>query len=154
MTAIGPAHGIDETVYPMPSFVTFSCPDIEATSTWWQVAGFIVLARMPGGLVHLRRLRHQDVLLAPGPPSPGGGRYSVAAGADDLQRRADALREAYPHLATHGPADTPWFTRDVVATDPDGHVLVLTSPRVNEAMADQQWVDTVRDSLRSGSDEH
>ena len=70
------APGIDRDIYPMPMFVTLAVRDLVASTAWYEAAGFIVLATLPGpagpsSLVHLRRMRHQDLLLVPGEPTAG-----------------------------------------------------------------------------------
>ncbi len=58
----------------------------------------------------------------------------------------DALAErARAHAAgrVDGPADTPWNTRDLTATDPDGQVVVFTAARPPE-LADPAFTDRMR----------
>jgi catechol 2,3-dioxygenase-like lactoylglutathione lyase family enzyme len=144
------APGVDRDVYPMPAFVTFPVTDLAASTRWYEALGFVVLATLPGpggsdALVHLRRQRYQDLLLVPGRPTPGP-RVSFAAGDEDLDERAALARDAGGG-SVEGPVDTPWFSRDLVATDPDGYVVVLTAPRLAEIAADREWSDTVTGSL-------
>jgi catechol 2,3-dioxygenase-like lactoylglutathione lyase family enzyme len=144
------APGVDRDVYPMPAFVTFPVTDLAASTRWYEALGFVVLATLPGpdgtdALVHLRRQRYQDLLLVPGPPAPGP-RVSFAAGEEDLTERAALVRDAGGG-SVEGPLDTPWFSRDLVTTDPDGHVVVLTAPRLGEVAADPEWTATVTGSL-------
>ena len=61
--------------------------------------------------------------------------------------RAARVRRAGGAGSVEGPVDTPWFSRDLVATDPDGYVVVLTAPRLAEIAADREWSDTVTVSL-------
>ncbi|HTJ33917.1 MAG TPA: VOC family protein [Dactylosporangium sp.] len=129
-----PTEAITRDIYGMPAFVTFTVADLARTVDWY-VNGldFIELFSMPGPqgpvLVHLRRWRYQDILVRPGPVAPGGGwTYSVSANIAEL----DALAErAWAHGggSVHGPFDTPWNTRDVHATDPDGYTVVYTAHR-------------------------
>ena len=145
------APGVDRDVYPMPAFVTFPVTDLTASTGWYEALGFVVLATMPApdgtdALVHLRRLRHQDLLLVPGSPTPGP-RVSFAAGEEDLADRAARVRRAGGAGSVEGPVDTPWFTRDLVANDPDGYVVVLTAPRLDAVAADPAWNATVTGSL-------
>jgi catechol 2,3-dioxygenase-like lactoylglutathione lyase family enzyme len=147
------APGVDRDVYPMPAFVTFPVTDLTAAGRWYEALGFVVLATLPApdgtdALVHLRRLRYQDLLLVPGRPTPGP-RVTFAAGEEDLDERAGRVRR---HAAAaggflEGPVDTPWFSRDLVATDPDGYVVVLTAPRLQDVAADPEWNATVTGSL-------
>ena len=71
------APGIDREVYPMPMFVTLPATGLAESTRWYEAVGFVILATMPGpagpdSLVHLRRLRYQDLLLIPGDPVPAG----------------------------------------------------------------------------------
>ena len=149
-----PAPGIDRDIYPMPMFPTLPVSDLSASTRWYEALGFVVLATMPGpdgpeSLVHLRRLRYQDVLLVRGAPTPGP-RISFAAGDDDLRTRAEHVARFAVQAgagAVEGPVDTPWFSRDVVATDPDGYVVVLTTPRMADIAANAEWTETVRSSV-------
>jgi catechol 2,3-dioxygenase-like lactoylglutathione lyase family enzyme len=149
-----PAPGVDRNVYPMPMFVTLPVQDLASTTRWYEALGFVVLATMPGpdgpeSLVHLRRQRYQDLLLVRGTATPGP-RISFAAGEDDLTARADLLGSAAAATgrpSVEGPVDTPWFSRDLVATDPDGYVVVLTAPRIDDIAADPAWTETVVGSL-------
>ncbi len=144
------APGVDRDVYPMPAFVTFPVTDLAASTRWYEALGFVVLATLPGpdgtdALVHLRRLRYQDLLLVPGRPTPGP-RVSFAAGEEDLAERAARVPRSAGGTV-EGPLDTPWFSRDLVATDPDGYVVVLTAPRLADVAAAPEWSATVTGSL-------
>jgi catechol 2,3-dioxygenase-like lactoylglutathione lyase family enzyme len=130
--------GITRDIYPMPAFVTLEVSDVHRTVAWYESLGFVSLFTMPGPdgaprLVHLRRWRYQDVLVRPGTPAPTGGQtLSLAGLAEELDAVAGRARE---HSAgtgagsVEGPLDTPWNTRDLRLTDPDGYVLVLTAQR-------------------------
>lgn len=147
-----PAPGVDRDIYPMPAFVKFEAADLPATTRWYEAAGFVVLAAMPGpggstALVHLRRQRYQDILLVPARGVPAGtGRVTMAAGGDDLRQRAADLAAAGGGTA-EGPAPTPWRSDDLTLTDPDGNVVVLTEPRRADIDADPRWSAMVRDSV-------
>lgn len=156
------APGVDRDIYPMPMFVTFQVSDLLAATRWYEEVGFVVLATMPGpagpdSLVHLRRLRYQDLLLVTGDPVPGV-QISLAAGDDDLAARAERVNryiaEAGAWCRVDGPRDTPWFTRDLTAVDADGYAVTLTSPRTADIAAASDWSQTVAQSVgrRPGSD--
>jgi catechol 2,3-dioxygenase-like lactoylglutathione lyase family enzyme len=124
---------VTKDIYPMPAFVTLTVPDIAATTDWYATAlDFVVLFTMPGpdgpSLVHLRRWRYQDILIRPGLAEPGRGwEISVAALAEELPGLAGRVRAHGG--AVEGPLDTPWNTRDVRVTDPNGYRLVYTARR-------------------------
>ncbi len=88
---------IDRTIYPMPMFATFRVADIAATESFYQAVGFVSLAAIPRPdgsplVVHLRRMRYQDLLLVPGEPEPGSTTVSFASGGQDLRELARVLR--------------------------------------------------------------
>jgi catechol 2,3-dioxygenase-like lactoylglutathione lyase family enzyme len=119
---------VTRDIYPMPAFVTFTVADLERTVDWY-VNGldFVDLFRLPG-LVHLRRWRYQDILVRVGAAPAGEWTYSVMTEVDDLDALAERAR-AHGGGRVDGPSDTPWNTRDVRATDPDGYTVIYTARR-------------------------
>jgi catechol 2,3-dioxygenase-like lactoylglutathione lyase family enzyme len=126
---------ITRDIYGMPAFVTLTVADLESTVDWY-VNGldFISLFSMPGpdgapALVHLRRWRYQDILVRAG-AAPTGGEWTISfmAVAEQLDAIAERAR-AHGGGIVEGPADTPWNTRDLRLTDPDGYVVVYTARR-------------------------
>ncbi|MCL3859516.1 VOC family protein [Actinotalea sp. K2] len=138
-----PTPAIDRSIYPMPMFVNLVVRDLEATERLYALAGFVKLATIPGPdgpvLLHLRRMRHQDLLVTQGEPTSGSATTSFASGEADLAAVAAALRGA--GAAVDGPTDTPWFTTDVRLTDPDGNTIVLTAPRMADQEQARAWVE-------------
>ena len=146
------APPVSHAVYGMPMFATLQATDLSATVSWYvDGLGFLSLFTMPGpdgpALVHLRRWQFQDILVRPaaGPVTAGTGcTLSFAAVYDEI----DALAE---RAGQHGggrvdaPTDTPWNTRDVVTTDPDGNVVVFTAARPPQH-ADAGFIQQVRSS--------
>ncbi|MEU1204307.1 VOC family protein [Nocardia sp. NPDC005825] len=139
---------IDRTIYPMPMFATFQVRDIAATTAFYEAAGFIALATIPGddgtpAVVHLRRMKYQDLLLVPGEPAPGSATVSFSAGEQDIAELANTLRaRAFPGTAVAGPTDTAWFTTDITLTDPDGNRVIITAPRLAELDQAKEWAAT------------
>jgi len=126
---------ITRDIYPMPAFVTFAVADVDRTVGFYVAAlDWIELFRLPGpdgapALVHLRRCRYQDILVRPGPADPGHGwALSVTATAEELPGLVERAR-AHGGGDVTEPTDTPWNTRDVNVTDPDGYRLVYTARR-------------------------
>lgn len=124
-------------------FVTLDVRDLAAAEALYAAAGFVTLTTIPGpdgapALVHLRRERHQDLLLTPGTPAPGPATTSFAAGGVDLTEVAERLRVAGGDVT--GPVETPWFTTDVAVVDPDGNTVTLTAPRMHDRAEAQAWV--------------
>ncbi len=139
-------------IYPMPAFLTLTVPDLARTADWYSTAlDFVVLFTMPGpdgpSLVHLRRWRYQDILVRPGTADPGTGwEVSIAALAEDLPGLAERVR-AHGGGAVEGPVDTPWNTRDVRVTDPDGYRLVYTARRP-EGERDERFGEMIQQLAR------
>ncbi len=141
-----PVPAIDLSIYVMPAFATLSVSDLAASRRWYvEGLGFAVLAEVPSpsgsvALLHLRRWRYQDLLLAPG-RSPDvqparGIRLTFSAHSTDLDAlvaQARAVGSAIGGGAVEGPSATPWNTRDVVARDPDGYEVVFTTVLPMEA---------------------
>ncbi|MFC4586655.1 VOC family protein [Sphaerisporangium corydalis] len=126
---------VSREIYGMPAFVTLVVGDLDRAVDWY-VNGldFVVLFTMPGpgggaGLVHLRRWRYQDILVRPGEATAGAGwTISMMAERDQLDGLAERAR-AHGGGVVEGPVDTPWNTRDLRVTDPDGYTLVYTARR-------------------------
>ncbi|MCK9342344.1 MAG: VOC family protein [Massilibacteroides sp.] len=132
----------EHEIYPMMLFPTFEVRDIEASVDWYtRVLGFSPVYRMQDPekrthLAHLRRLKHQDILLVPRKENcadPGLGVTVTLAFSDDPGDKISALsafaeRIAREGAVIEGPVDRPWNTRDVVVRDPDGYRLVFTTP--------------------------
>lgn len=132
--ALGEYEGF--VIYPMPVFARIVATDPARTLEFFTgVLDFDVMFRGPeiGGLttlVHVRRRRYQDVLIVParGPVRAGDGLVVTfgAADADDIDALAERIRVARPS-SLEGPEDTPWNTRDLTVTDPDGHRITFTA---------------------------
>ena len=157
------APGVSRAIYGMPMFATLLARDIRATVSWYTTGlGFIDLFTIPGPhgdpvLVHLRRWQFQDLLARPArePAVPGSGcTLSFAAVYDEIDALAERAR-AHGGGRVDGPADTPWNTRDLTTTDPDGNVVIFTAARPPEladpAFSEQmhQWGN--QQGLRPGS---
>jgi catechol 2,3-dioxygenase-like lactoylglutathione lyase family enzyme len=134
----------------MPMFATLLAADLDATVSWYvDGLGFIVLFTVPGPdgptLVHLRRWQFQDLLVRPATAAsrPGTGlTLSLAAVHEEIDALAERAR-AHRGGRVDGPVDTPWNTRDLTVTDPDGTVVVFTAARP-AAAADQRFNDQMR----------
>jgi len=143
---------IDRSIYPMPVFANLVVRDLSATAAFYARAGFVTLATIPGPggvplLVHLRRMKYQDLLVTQGEPAAGSVSVSFAAGDADLDAVAIALRAAGPDV--EGPLDTPWFTTDLRFTDPDGNRVVLTAPQMADQEQARAWA---RDAITGDFD--
>lgn len=139
---------IDRTIYPMPMFANFRVRDIAAATAFYEAVGFVALAAIPGPdgtpvVVHLRRMKYQDLLLVPGDAVTGSTTVSFSAGGEDLAARAKSLRAGdFPAAAVEGPTDTAWFTSDVTIDDPDGNRIILTAPREADMEQAKAWAET------------
>jgi hypothetical protein len=130
---------VDTTIYPMPMFVRLEVGDLARSRAFYTRAlDFIELAVLPGPggepfLVHLRRWRHQDILIVParGPVRAAIGLgLSLAAEYGALDGLAQRARAAGAEV--EGPVDTPWNTSDVTVVDPVGLRITYTAPRPME----------------------
>jgi hypothetical protein len=141
-TSLGRYNGFD--IYPMPFFARLEAPDPAAVAAWYERAlGFGVVFRGP--VIHLRRMKYQDLLLVPGTTDVpvAGARPVLAFGADGevdaLARRAAAVAPVGRSLVGE-PVDTPWNTRELTVVDPVGHRLVFTSRRAEpDPAAHERW---------------
>lgn len=146
----GPAPEISRAIYGMPMFVTLAVSDLAATVSWYvDGLGFLNLFTVPGlqgpALVHLRRWQFQDLLVRPAtePVSAGTGcTVSFAAVYDQVDEMAARAR-AHGAGRVDGPVDTPWNTRDLSTTDPDGNTVVFTAARPPE-LVDQDFSGQIR----------
>lgn len=134
-------------VYPMPVFAALETPDIHALAGWYQTAlGFVAMFTMPGPddvplLIHLRRRKYQDLLIRPCPAAvPEGGGWSLCFQAgedvDQLATRA-AATPPVGRSQVGAATDTPWNTRQVRVTDPDGRILVFSQPRFDPELTER-----------------
>ena len=131
-------------IYPMPMFAQLLTPDPRALADWYATLGFWELFSMPGPdgrpvLVHLRRLRYQDILIVPGDPGDTADRpgMSVSFSADGTDLAATAAKARNHGGGTvEGPTVQPWNAVEIRCTDPDGNVVVLTQPRDRSASFD------------------
>ncbi len=146
------APEITRAIYGMPMFATLLASDIDATLSWYvEGLGFVNLFTIPGPfgvalLVHLRRWQFQDLLIRPafGPVKAATGcALSFAAVYDEIDALAERAR-AHSGGQCEGPVDTPWNTRDLTTTDPDGNIVVFTAARPPE-LTDAAFSDRMRE---------
>ena len=154
-------------VYPMPMFARLECEDLERARDWYVAAlGFGDMFSMPGPdgkpvMVHLRRRKYQDIMLVPrseDSEAESAGDVVTARPKLLLQFDADgevaALYERAKGAAAVGqavieePRVTPWNTRDLHATDPDGHALVF-SERNHDRKLHEEWSRRMEQDRRS-----
>ncbi len=142
---------ITRAIYGMPAFVTLLASDLDATLSWYiDGLGFINLFAIPGPngvplLTHLRRWQFQDLLIrpAPGRVTPDTGcTLSFAAVYDEIDPLAERAR-GHGGGRIEGPVDTPWNTRDLTTSDPDGTVVVFTAARP-PALADAGFSEQMK----------
>ena len=134
---------IDRSIYGMPMFATFTASDLAVSESFYNAIGFITLATIPGmdgnvQLVHLRRMRYQDILMTAGTPGGTATPITFAAGGEELGALAERAGELQGAVVV-GPVNTPWFTTDVTIDDPDGHRIIFTAPRMAEQADAMKW---------------
>ncbi|MDI1477649.1 VOC family protein [Polyangium sp. y55x31] len=119
--------------YLMPSHVRLLVSDTARATAFYESLGFHCVNR-DSVFVHLRWARYADVFLV-GMPSgvelPGQRGLGVIlcfyaseeVSLDDLRARAEASG-----AAVDGPRNQPWFTRELVVTDPEGYKIAFVAP--------------------------
>jgi len=129
---LGEYNGFE--VYSMPFFATLIASEPEPLGRWYERAlGFGVM--LAGPLVHLRRRKYQDLLVVRGVAGDEGAR----AGGPVLRLDADgeldelaARARREPRVGRSsvvGPVDTPWNTRELTVTDPEGYRFIFSARR-------------------------
>jgi uncharacterized glyoxalase superfamily protein PhnB len=123
-------------IYPMPAFVRLASPDpLRIADFFTRVLDSGVMFRGPEVdrvplLIHLRRMKYQDVLVVRGtaaaPPGSAIVPTFAAGDADGVDSLAERVRSHAPD-AFEEPVDTPWNTRDFTVTDPDGNRYTFTA---------------------------
>ncbi|TKD10258.1 VOC family protein [Polyangium fumosum] len=119
--------------YLMPSHVRLLVSDTARVTAFYEALGFSCVNR-DGVFVHLRWARYADVFLVGMPAGvelPGQRGLGVIlcfhvgdeVSLDDLRARAEASG-----AAVDGPRNQPWFTRELVVTDPEGYKLAFVTP--------------------------
>jgi predicted lactoylglutathione lyase len=137
------AAEIDRSIYGMPMFANFTVTDVIASESFYHALGFITLATILGRdgkvqLVHLRRMRYQDILMTVGAGAGTGPSITFDAGGQDLGELASRANGVRGAVVT-GPIDTPWFTTDVTVQDLDGNRVIFTAPRMSDRAAAVEW---------------
>jgi len=140
---------MEEEFYPMPSFVTLTVADLQASTEWYQrVLGFRLVFSMPGPgggiiLTHLRFSKYADLLLVasrePVPPPRGAG---VQLSFTLTDRTTDELAAIVrgDGAICEGPVTQPWNARELYVTDPDGYRLAF----VQQAVAGLEFEEVIR----------
>jgi hypothetical protein len=127
-------------LYAMPFFAVFTVEDPEALGRWYvQALGFQVM--FAGPVLHLRRHKYQDILIASsaaGAPTTGGPALTFNA-EQEIEWLAAQLTKVQATFS--GPIETPWNTVELRVTDPAGHRLVFSSRRAEpEAKIHAEWL--------------
>lgn len=117
----------------LPSFVKLLVSDSARSQRFYEALGFEPV-HADRVFVHLRWAPHADLYLVSAPaglplPSPRGAGVLVcyAAGETDVSEIAGRAMALGAEL--QGPVDEPWFTREIVVTDPDGYRLNFVQAR-------------------------
>lgn len=148
---LGEYNGFE--VYPMPFFATLTASEPEVLGGWYQRAlGFAVM--MAGPLMHLRRRKYQDLLVvqgAPGAPEAREAgpvlRFDADGELDELAQRARG-EPRVGRSSVEGPVDTPWNTRELSVTDPEGYCFVFSARRATPDAALEARMKALLDAGR------
>jgi catechol 2,3-dioxygenase-like lactoylglutathione lyase family enzyme len=124
----------------MPNFAILVVNDLDRSLEFYtEGLGFWVEKQLDGpdgqlAIVHLRRAQFRDLLLRPArEPLTGERGKGVRLSFACFDETEASLREvaertaALPFGSVEGPLSTPWNTVDVMATDPDGYVIVIST---------------------------
>lgn len=113
------------------TFVKLLVLDREASARFYEGLGFTRVGA-DGTFVHLRWEDHGDVFLVGAPTGVrvegkrGWGVLLCFTSATEVARLAE--RAAAQGAPVQGPEVSPWHTREVVVTDPDGYRLNFLQP--------------------------
>ncbi len=117
---------------PTTAFVKVLVMDGERSAKFYEALGFERVAAEPP-FVHLRWRGQMDLYLVAlpggrslqGPPGTGVllGFRAGEGGVEGVATRARALG-----VSIEGPLVQPWFTREIIVTDPDGYRLNFIEP--------------------------
>src|SRR5690242_11635910 len=118
--------------YLMPSHVRLLVSDVAAAAAFYEALGFSCVNR-DAVFVHLRWARYADVFLVATPngarlPGPRGLGVLLCYYAGDVPLETIASRANTRGVSVDGPRDQPWFTRELVITDPEGYRLAFIEP--------------------------
>jgi lactoylglutathione lyase len=118
--------------YLMPSHVRLLVSDVERATAFYEALGFQQVNR-DAVFVHLRWARYADVFLVGTPsgvsiPGQRGLGVLVCFYAAGVPLEAIASRAATRGAPMDGPKAQPWFTRELVVTDPEGYRLAFVEP--------------------------
>jgi len=121
----------DET-YLMPAHTRLLVSDVGRALAFYEALGFSCVHR-DNVFVHLRWAKYADVFLV---ATPNGLRLPGAKGLgvllcfyagevslEDIKARAETSG-----AVVDGPRDQPWFSRELVVTDPEGYKLAFLEP--------------------------
>lgn len=118
--------------YLMPSHVRLLVADAARMTAFYEALGFTCVNR-DGVFVHLRWAKFADVFLVGTPkgvalPGQRGLGVLLCFYNGDVSLEEIADRAEQTGAVVDGPRDTPWFTRELVVTDPEGYRLAFVAP--------------------------
>lgn len=122
----------DDTARPMASFVKLLVSDVDASARFYEALGF-VKDGTDGIFLHLRWQQDAHVYLVRTPAHAAlEGRRGVGVLLGFTSQQPDvaevAGRAVRLQATVEGPRTTPWHTRELVVTDPDGYRLNFVQP--------------------------
>lgn len=118
---------------PLPTYVKLLAEDPERTAGFYELIGF-ERVHHDAVFTQLRWAAGASLFLVATPPGlslsgPRGLGVIVCFHAGgDLALETIAARASAAGAAVDGPRDTPWFTREVVVTDPEGYRVAFVEP--------------------------
>lgn len=116
----------------LSSFVKVLVSDPERSAKFYEALGFKRTQAAPP-FIHLQWEKQAEVYLVTQPPVAKlegqrglGVLLGFRIGAVDLEEVASRARAQGAHV--EGPTVQPWFTREIIVTDPDGYRLNFIEP--------------------------
>jgi lactoylglutathione lyase len=119
--------------YTMPSYAKLLVADPARTAGFYELLGFQCVQR-DNVFVHLRWARYADLFLVATPPGltlPGARGVGVILcfhAGGDVALETIAARASAAGAAVDGPREQPWYTREVLITDPEGYRVAFVEP--------------------------
>ncbi|MBJ6759701.1 VOC family protein [Myxococcaceae bacterium JPH2] len=123
---------MDKASQTMSSFVKVLVSDAERSARFYEALGFERISAEPP-FIRMRWGEHADLYLITPPPGvtmDGRRGMGVLLGFRTGDGGVDALLERARDQGAHadGPTVQPWYTREVIITDPDGYRLNFIEP--------------------------
>lgn len=129
---LGPPMATDEP-YLMPAYTKLLVTDLERVAGFYELLGF-TRVHQDAVFIHLRWAKYADLFLVATPSgmslpgSRGTGVILCFSASGDVALETVAARAEAAGVRVDGPRATPWHTREVLITDPEGYRISFVEP--------------------------